>query len=231
VITNYLLMIILVFVSGFVIGSLPISYWYIKSFKGIDLRYVGTRSLGSSNMINFVGKKPVYFVALFDFGFKGTMPLLILRYLEYEPWVQVFAGLLIVCGHNWSPFVGYKGGRGILTSLGVILGLGMWIEFTMMCILAGFIGRGLIYKDSAFWTFIGFGLFIGLVLIFNDKSYFIVFSNLLVACLLFKRLIGNMEPMRGRSKLKIILYRLIFDRDIRSRNDWIRRDLQNLTSL
>ena len=175
--TNYLLMIMLVFVSCFVIGSLPVSYWYIKGMKGIDLRYVGTRSLGSSNMMNFVGKKPVYIVAFFDFGFKGTMPLLILRYLEYEPWVQVSAGLLIVCGHNWSPFVGYKGGRGILTSLGIILGLGMWIEFAMMCILAGFIGRGLIYKDSAFWTFIGFALLIGLVLIFNEKPYLIVFSK------------------------------------------------------
>ena len=197
------------------------SYWYAKKFKGVDLRKIGTKSVGASNAAKFVGKKASILVGLFDFAVKGAIPLLFLRYLGYEEWIQLSAGLLIVCGHNWSPFLGFRGGRGILTSLGIILGLGMWIEFVAMCVIAGMIGRGLIYKDSGFWTFIGFILLIGLTLIFHPESSFIVFCSFLVAILLIKRLVPNMDPMQGSSKFTTFYYRLVFDRDIRSKRDWL----------
>ena len=197
------------------------SYWYAKKFKGVDLRKIGTKSVGASNAAKFVGKKASILVGLFDFAVKGAIPLLFLRYLGYEEWIQLSAGLLIVCGHNWSPFLGFRGGRGILTSLGIILGLGMWIEFVAMCVIAGMIGRGLIYKDSGFWTFIGFILLIGLTLIFHPESSFIVFCSLLVVILLIKRLVPNMDPMQGSNKFTTFYYRLVFDRDIRSKRDWL----------
>ena len=197
------------------------SYWYAKKFKGVDLRKIGTKSVGASNAAKFVGKKASILVGLFDFAVKGAIPLLFLRYLGYEEWIQLSAGLLIVCGHNWSPFLGFRGGRGILTSLGIILGLGMWIEFVAMCVIAGMIGRGLIYKDSGFWTCIGFILLIGLTLIFHPESSFIVFCSLLVVILLIKRLVPNMDPMQGSSKFTTFYYRLVFDRDIRSKRDWL----------
>ena len=197
-------------------------YWYAKKFKGIDLRKIGTKSVGASNMMKFIGQKTTYVVALFDFALKGAIPLLLLRYLGCEEWLQLSAGLLIVCGHNWSPFLGFRGGRGILTALGIILGLGMWIEFVTMCVVAGMIGRGLIYKDSGFWTFIGFLLLIGLAFIFHPQRSFIIFCSILVAVLIIKRLVTNMDPIQGSNKFKTFFYRLIFDRDIQSKCDWIK---------
>ena len=196
-------------------------YWYAKKFRGIDLRKIGTKSVGASNTMKFFGQKAAYLVALFDFALKGAVPLLLLRYFGCEEWLQLSAGLLIVCGHNWSPFLGFRGGRGILTALGIILGLGMWIEFVTMCVVAGMIGRGLIYKDSGFWTFIGFLLLIGLAFIFHPQRSFIVFCCILVIVLLIKRLVTNMDPMQGSNKFKTLFFRLVFDRDVRSKCDWM----------
>jgi glycerol-3-phosphate acyltransferase PlsY len=209
-----------IFVISFFIGSLHLSYWYAVKFNNINLFKVGTRSVGSSNMMNFVGKKASYIVAIFDFAIKGVMPILLLSYLGCEVWVRILAGLLIVCGHNWSPFLGFRGGRGILTSLGIILGIGMWIEFVVMFVVAGMIGYGLIYRDSGFWTFIGFFLLIGLALIYHPQLSSVIFCCLLVAILLIKRLVANMDPIQASNKFKILFYRLIFDRDIRSKRIW-----------
>ena len=82
----------------------------------------------------------------------------------------------------------------------------MWIEFVAMCVIAGMIGRGLIYKDSGFWTFIGFILLIGLTLIFHPENSFIVFCSLLVVILLIKRLVPNMDPMQRSSKFTTFYY-------------------------
>ena len=199
------------------------SYWYAKKFKGVDLRKIGTKSVGASNAAKFVGKKASILVGLFDFAVKGAIPLLFLRYLGYEEWIQLSAGLLIVCGHNWSPFLGFRGGRGILTALGIILGLGMWIEFVTMCVVAGMIGRGLIYKDSGFWCFISFGLLPLLCFAFQEQTHIIIFSVLLVIMLLSKRLMSNGNMIREGSLKSTLLCRLVFDRDILSKTSWLKR--------
>ena len=93
---------------GFFIGSLHVPYWYAKKFRGIDLREIGTKSVGASNTMKFFGQKVTYLVALFDFALKGAIPLFLLRYFGCEEWLQLSAGLLIVCGHNWSPFLGFR---------------------------------------------------------------------------------------------------------------------------
>ncbi|GIS65564.1 MAG: hypothetical protein CM1200mP3_18120 [Chloroflexota bacterium] len=82
-----------------------------------------------------------------------------------------------------------------------------------MFVVAGMIGYGPIYRDSGFWTFIGFLLLIGLAL-FSSAIKFFSFLLSLVAILLIKRLVANMDPIQGSNKFKILFYRLIFDRDI-----------------
>ena len=223
----YSIFYVLVFLTSFFIGSLPISYWYGKIFKDIDLLQIGTKSVGSANLSVFAGKKASFFVAVLDFGLKGIIPLSVLGLLGFEEWVQIISGLLIVCGHNWSLFIKFKGGRGILTSLGIILTIGLWLELVLICILAGLVGRGLIYKDSGFWTFIGFFLLVMFVLIFNPDKHFVVFSSVLILMLIAKRLISNTRLLPGANIYRTLAYRLVFDRDVRSRSDWISGQSRN----
>jgi len=112
---------ILVIVSGYFIGSIPFGYIAGK-LKGIDIRKHGSGNIGSTNVGRVLGKKAGRVVQVLDIA-KGIAPVLIGRFLGLNINVLVIAGLAAIAGHNWTIFLGFKGGKGVNTSLGVALGL------------------------------------------------------------------------------------------------------------
>lgn len=113
---------VLLCVMAFFLGAIPFGFIAGK-LRGIDLREAGSRNIGATNTLRVLGKGPGAAVLLLD-ALKGLIPVLAARLpLHLSSWWVVTTGLCAVLGHIYSPFVRFKGGKGVATSLGVLIGL------------------------------------------------------------------------------------------------------------
>lgn len=87
--------------------------------RGIDLREHGSKNLGATNVYRILGWKYAIPVALFDIA-KGAVPVLV---FSHPVWLAVAAGAAAVLGHMFSPYVRFKGGKGVATAAGMFLAL------------------------------------------------------------------------------------------------------------
>jgi glycerol-3-phosphate acyltransferase PlsY len=111
---------VVVYVFAYLIGSIPSAYWYAKYFHGIDIRQHGSGNVGATNSLRVLGKKAGIIVLIIDL-LKGLLPVLIARNVGFSEEQTFLIGIVCILGHIWSVFAGFKGGKGIATSLGVIL--------------------------------------------------------------------------------------------------------------
>lgn len=111
------------FVAAYLVGAFPTSYVAGKLFKGIDLREHGSKNLGATNVYRVLGWKFAVPVAIIDI-LKGTLPVVAFApRVSDSALVAMLVGAMAVVGHVFSVFVGGKGGKGVATSAGVMLGL------------------------------------------------------------------------------------------------------------
>ena len=109
--------------ASYLLGAIPTSYLVSRAFAKIDLRQHGSGNLGATNLYRVLGWKYAIPVALFDIA-KGAIPV-----LYFAPQVsssELFAlacGVAAILGHVFSVFVQFKGGKGVATAAGVMLGL------------------------------------------------------------------------------------------------------------
>jgi glycerol-3-phosphate acyltransferase PlsY len=109
--------------ASYLLGAIPTSYLAGKVFKGIDLREHGSKNLGATNVYRLMGWRFAIPVGIFDIA-KGAVPVLILGpAASTVAWFPLLCGVLAVVGHVFSVFVGFRGGKGVATSAGVVLGL------------------------------------------------------------------------------------------------------------
>lgn len=106
-------------IASFIIGSIPIGLLIAKS-KGIDLRKVGSGNIGATNVMRAVGKEAALLTLLGDIG-KGIIPIVIVRLVSPGFLYEAAAGFSAIMGHNFSIFLKFKGGKGVATSLGVLV--------------------------------------------------------------------------------------------------------------
>ena len=156
---------------------------------------------------------------------KGFLPTALLLRLDVSMWSFLLSSLSLVIGHNWSIFLRFKGGRGIATSIGVVLGAGLWWQMLILIVGPGLIGRGFIYKDSAPWTIVSLMLLIILTLMYESQDYIIWLLFGLLILIVSKRVITNDGVLFSRPGIfYVLLLRIIFDRDVVSKRDWINKD-------
>ena len=211
--------------TAYLVGSFPSAYIWTKLLRKVDIHEVGTGNSGASNVSRSVGNLSGLVVLFFDSLIKGFLPTLLFVWLELPIWSFLLSSLSLVAGHNWSVFSRFKGGRGVATSIGVVLGVGMWWQMLIMAIGPGLIGRGLIYKDSAPWTIASLLMLVTLALIYESQIYIIWLLIGLLALMALKRLMSNsgIPPLR-RDFFPVMFFRIIFDRDVMSKRDWINCD-------
>lgn len=118
------LKIICAFIASYLIGSIPTAYIFGRLIKKIDIRQHGSGNVGATNAFRILGKGPGSLVLLIDI-LKGAVVTSLVADLfgQTEPLMRVLLGIMVVCGHNWTVFLNFKGGKGIATSLGVLVGL------------------------------------------------------------------------------------------------------------
>jgi glycerol-3-phosphate acyltransferase PlsY len=142
--------------ASYLLGAVPTSYLAGRLLRGIDLREHGSKNLGATNLYRVLGWRVAVPVGLFDMA-KGLVPVLL-----FAPRVstsQIFAlvcGLTAMVGHVFSVFVGFKGGKGVATAAGVMLGLtpaallialAVWIAVVA---LTGYVSLGSIVAAAVF---------------------------------------------------------------------------------
>lgn len=122
---NETLAMIIAVVCAYFLGSIPFAYIITKYRKGIDIREVGSRNLGAMNVFYMVGFWWGLAVLLMDIG-KGAAAVAIARLLGAPPLGEFAAGFVAVLGHSYTVFLGFKGGKGGATSIGVLSFLMPW---------------------------------------------------------------------------------------------------------
>jgi glycerol-3-phosphate acyltransferase PlsY len=108
-------------IAAFFLGAIPFGLIAGK-LRGVDLRQRGSGNIGATNALRELGVPIGVTVFLLD-GLKGLLPVLAARWLDLPSWWVVGAGLCAALGHIFSPFIRFKGGKGVATSLGVLIGL------------------------------------------------------------------------------------------------------------
>ena len=107
---------------GLLAGSIPFGYLAGRSMQGIDLRNVGSGGTGATNVLRTLGKKASATVLILDF-LKGLLPVVAARWLGLDEWWVAAVAVATVVGHCWSPFIGFKGGKGVATGGGAAIAL------------------------------------------------------------------------------------------------------------
>ncbi len=111
---------VLVCVSAYLAGSIPFGYWAAK-MAGVDITKKGSGNIGATNVLRTLGPSYAIPVLLLDFG-KGALAAYAgLRYLGMGTVGALIVGALAIAGHNWSVFLGFRGGKGVAASAGVIM--------------------------------------------------------------------------------------------------------------
>lgn len=108
------------FVLGHVCGSVPSGLWLVQAFHGIDIRNYGSKNIGTTNVFRTVGPKTAVLVLIAD-AFKGIFAVGIMSYFFHNPLLDVVTALGALLGHNYSLFLGFKGGKGVATALGLLI--------------------------------------------------------------------------------------------------------------
>jgi acyl phosphate:glycerol-3-phosphate acyltransferase len=110
-------------IVSYLVGAIPTSYLVSRTFARIDLRQYGSGNLGATNLYRVLGWKYAVPVALFDIA-KGAVPVLVFAPRASSSQLYAVAcGVAAIVGHVFSVFVRFRGGKGVATAAGVMLGL------------------------------------------------------------------------------------------------------------
>ena len=111
-------------ILAYLIGSIPVAYIFGRVLKGLDIREHGSGNMGATNAFRVLGKGPGIVVLILDIV-KGIIPVTLVAnaFGLGDALSLVIISVAAVAGHNWTIFLGFKGGKGMATSLGVLIGL------------------------------------------------------------------------------------------------------------
>ena len=133
---------ILSLLIGYIFGAIPFGYILVKIAKQVDLREIGSGRTGGTNAFRAAGVATGVITSILDV-LKGACAVWVTRALfadavstEWLPWLVAAAGVMSVAGHNWSVFIGWKGGAGTGPNVGWAMAV-WWPVAIITCIVGG----------------------------------------------------------------------------------------------
>ncbi len=196
-----MIFLILAAIAGYLLGSLNSSL-IVGKFYGVDIRKHGSGNAGTTNTLRTLGKKAALFVLIGDM-LKGILAYLVGFYISGDPMGGMIGGLAAIIGHNWPLYFGFKGGRGVLTSLAVLLMMDWKIALVLLGI---FIIIVALTRYVSLGSIIGAALFPILSLLMGRDLTHIIFSAIIGIMIIIlhrdniKRLLAGTESKLGAKK-------------------------------
>jgi glycerol-3-phosphate acyltransferase PlsY len=123
-----MLTLLVTIVLSYLLGSIPSAIIISRIFKGIDIRDYGSKNPGFTNVYRVLGTLPAIIVLIMDIG-KGVSAVFLVTQISLGPVtlnlvsLKILAGILVILGHVFPIFAGFKGGKGIATALGALFSL------------------------------------------------------------------------------------------------------------
>ena len=210
--------------AAYLVGSIPSAFLLARYLRNIDIRDYGSGNVGASNVMEHVGLRTGIALGVFDTLLKGTMPVLAANLMGQSLTVQAAVAIAAIAGHNWSAYLRLTGGRGISIGIGVLLGMGLWVELGIGLLLIGLMGR-VVMKDTGLWSLVSF-LALPVTAIFLGRPPEVVYMlGAMAMMLVVKRLVGNWEwPSTERyGPARVLLHRFLWDRDVPKQEAWTGR--------
>ena len=214
-----------VLVAGaYLLGSIPSAFLLARYLRGIDIREYGSGNVGASNVMAHLGLRTGIALGVFDTLFKGTMPVVVANLLGQSLLVQAAVAIASIAGHNWSAYLKLTGGRGISIGIGVLLGMGLWVELAAGLFLIGLMGR-VVMKDTGIWSLVSFLALPFTAILVGRPPEVVYMLGGMALMLVLKRLVGNWEwPSTGRyGPARVLLHRFLWDRDVPKQEAWTGR--------
>lgn len=184
--------IILFFIGSFLLGAIPNGFIVSKMVADIDIRTKGSKNIGATNVGRIIGWKYGFIVLVLD-ALKGAIPVLCAKYLGIEflnfenLYIALISGGLAILGHVYTPFLGFRGGKGVATALGVCLTmvplttLGAFIVFMIVFKISKFVSLGSISASISMPIIF---YFLGNVFHYEEYSYFMLIVLISIALLI-----------------------------------------------
>jgi glycerol-3-phosphate acyltransferase PlsY len=210
--------------AAYLLGSIPSAFLLARYLRGIDIREYGSGNVGASNVMAHLGLRTGIALGVFDTLFKGTMPVVVANLLGQSLLVQAAVAIASIAGHNWSAYLKFTGGRGISIGIGVLLGMGLWVELAAGLLLIGLMGR-VVMKDTGIWSLVSFLALPFTAILVGRPPEVVYMLGGMALMLVLKRLVGNWEwPSTGRyGPARVLLHRFLWDRDVPKQEAWTGR--------
>jgi glycerol-3-phosphate acyltransferase PlsY len=141
---------VIVILLGFGLGSIPTAYILLQKFHGKDITSEGSGNVGALNSMQVSGSKLTGLAVLIIDALKGAVPVLIVGVLygaSFE--LKMLALIAAVIGHNYSPWIGFKGGRGLATAAGgaVVVSISLFAVWVVIWLIAMAFRRNVAYAN------------------------------------------------------------------------------------
>ena len=192
---------VLVSIIAYLMGNIATAYLVSRAVGKIDIRKHGSGNSGSTNVLRVLGAKPAAIVFLGDV-LKGTAAVLIGGYIG-GGYGEILAGIFVVAGHNWPILLGGKGGKGIATTIGLMLPIDP-LMVGLILIVGIIVIITTRYVSLA--SMVGITIYPIAMIITQKPLEYIIFSLILSAIAIYrhkaniKRLLNGTESKLGRKK-------------------------------
>lgn len=192
-------------VLGYLLGAIPFGIVVSKAMGLPDPRTVGSKNVGFTNVLRMSGKKAGVLTLLGDMGKGWLLGWVAMQWLTVESFIMIVAFAPIL-GHLFSPFLGFKGGKGVATAMGVVLGLSPSIGLLMLLIWLGAVA---IWRYSSGGALAAFGCLPVVAIVNEQRQEFFIFTLLVSTLIWFKhkdniiRLWKGTESKMGKKKQEL----------------------------
>jgi glycerol-3-phosphate acyltransferase PlsY len=179
---------------SYLFGSTPTAYLIFKKKKGGDIRKYGYKNMGTLNIYHLLGPFHAFITFLIDAA-KGAVPIWIAQSLGMNSSGMILCSLMAIVGHNWPIFLNFRGGKGVATSLGIMMVLmkrQLLLWFILVIIFFSLI------KNFSFSMGLGFILIPLSSWMMQEPSY-IIYLSILIPLLMLLRLFPNMIELHRLS--------------------------------
>lgn len=200
---------ILLVVAAYLLGSIPSAVWIGKRFYGIDVREHGSKNAGATNTLRVLGRKAAMPVLLLDMakGFAAVMLYHLSPYkdTDFEFYLKLILIVAVVTGHVFPVFARFKGGKGVATMAGAVLG--MYPPAVLLCLATFLVVLAVSHYVSLSSMTAGVMFPVYLVLVFGETYLPLIIFACVVAVALIITHRRNIKRLLNGTESKIYLWK------------------------